>query len=482
VDFLLSLLGNAWALFLIALFFGSSIFVHELGHFLIARWRGARVERFSIGFGPAIWSWQGRDGVEYRLSWIPLGGYVLLPQLADMSGVEGEASLEAKALPPLDYTSKMLILVAGVVCNVLFAFVLACGLWGLGLPVSEEEQTTRIGYVHPTLELQGGKEAPGPAYVAGVQPGDVIREVDGKTVHSFMDIDYDVAIGAGRGDNDQPRVDLLVERDGRMLTITVFPAKAGAEEMRSIGVEPGVKVTISEVAPSSSAEAAGLKPGDIITQLEGQPVNYTGFVADYVRQNNGRAILLTYQRGGEAHTATLVPRLTPDPATKKIVPRLGVVLRGAITEKMVRIAPWIQVVDPLVKTWRGLMSAVNRHSDIGPSKFSGPGGIARGFWLSAKSDYPIRAVLSFAIMLNISLAVFNLLPSPILDGGHMLFATIGRVRGRLLPPKFIAAAQSVSIVLLLSLVLYVTFFDVRRFWPMRPTPQETAPEPVGTGK
>ena len=100
-DFLQTLLADARSILLVALFFGGSIFVHELGHFLAARWRGAKVERFSIGFGPAIVSWRGRDGVEYRLAWFPLGGYVLLPQLADLGPIEGKSETDVEKLPPV---------------------------------------------------------------------------------------------------------------------------------------------------------------------------------------------------------------------------------------------------------------------------------------------------------------------------------------------------------------------------------------------
>src|SRR3954470_9286521 len=105
-DLLQSVLANLWVLFLVVLLFGGSIFVHELGHFLAARRRGVHVERFSIGFGPAIWSRRGKDGVEYRVSWFPLGGYVLLPQLADLGALEGESTTEAGKLPPVSYLTK----------------------------------------------------------------------------------------------------------------------------------------------------------------------------------------------------------------------------------------------------------------------------------------------------------------------------------------------------------------------------------------
>src|SRR3954468_24930531 len=98
-DLLHTLLSNVWSIFLVVIFFGGSIFVHELGHFLAARRRGLKVDRFSIGFGPKIFAWKGKDGVEYRLSWLPLGGYVSLPQLADMRAIEGTPSADVKRLP-----------------------------------------------------------------------------------------------------------------------------------------------------------------------------------------------------------------------------------------------------------------------------------------------------------------------------------------------------------------------------------------------
>ena len=129
MDILTSALGGAWSIFLIVLFFGGSIFVHELGHFLAARRRGVKVERFSIGFGPRIFGWRGKDGVEYRLSWIPLGGYVALPQLADMAEIEGGSSGDREPLPPISYATKIIVFVAGAVFNLLFAFALACIVW-----------------------------------------------------------------------------------------------------------------------------------------------------------------------------------------------------------------------------------------------------------------------------------------------------------------------------------------------------------------
>jgi regulator of sigma E protease len=161
LDFLSNLFGNIWSGVLVVLFFGASIFVHELGHFLAARWRGVKVERFSIGFGPPILSWVGKDGVEYRLAWIPLGGYVLLPQLADLGPVEGPSKVDVDALPPISYVSKMVVFVAGATFNILFAFALACIVWVAGQPTFSELNTTQIGTISPTLKLADGSAASG---------------------------------------------------------------------------------------------------------------------------------------------------------------------------------------------------------------------------------------------------------------------------------------------------------------------------------
>lgn len=167
MDIFQILTSSAWSILMIAIFFGGSIFVHELGHFWVAKKRGVKVERFSIGFGPAIFKWVGKDGVEYRLSWLPLGGYVALPQLADMSGIEGAASPETAALPSPNYTTRMLVFGAGAAMNVLFAFALATIVWKVGVPTNADMQRAKIGYVVPEIELPDKSKVASPAATAG---------------------------------------------------------------------------------------------------------------------------------------------------------------------------------------------------------------------------------------------------------------------------------------------------------------------------
>ncbi len=157
---------SAWSILMVILFFGGSIFVHELGHFLAAKWRGLHIERFSIGFGPRLFGWR-RNGVDYRVALLPLGGYVALPQLADMRGIEGESSIDAAAMKPISYSSKVIVAVAGAVFNVLFALALSCILYFTGQPTNERQSSVEIGYISETLVDEDGNTVPAPSRIAG---------------------------------------------------------------------------------------------------------------------------------------------------------------------------------------------------------------------------------------------------------------------------------------------------------------------------
>ena len=220
-----------FAFIFVALFaLGFTIFIHELGHFLAARQRGLVILRFSIGFGPKIFGWT-RNGVEYRLSAIPFGGYVALPQLADMGRLEGQKEIDnspytketdkdfkwkdvdddqededlqskkTKPLPKISYTDKMLVSVMGAVFNMLLAFALSCVLYFFGYDVSDAQLTTKVGYVADTVErwnplVEEGEEVSGPQK-AGLLPGDEIVRVDGAP-ENFMDIQNRIVTGKDR--------------------------------------------------------------------------------------------------------------------------------------------------------------------------------------------------------------------------------------------------------------------------------------------
>lgn len=466
MDFFSSLLANLWAVFLIILFFGGSIFVHELGHFLAARRRGVKVDRFSIGFGPKIVSWM-RDGVEYRLSWLPLGGYVALPQLADMRAIEGESAAGAAPLPPVSYGAKMLVFAAGAFCNLVFALVLATVLWLAGRPEPESIATTRIGYVIQKIRRTDGTEVVGPAAKAGLKSGDVILAIDGRKAHNWPEVQAALVLSTEVADSGERTARLTVERDGITRDYIVYPLRVGDERLRRIGVTPAYEPIVDQVRPDSAGAKLGLKVGDRLKSIDGVPLLSLETLSDHLGKNGPAPSQLVVMREGKAVSIAI-----PAKRAGQAHPLTGV---GVTTNwSLLYQNPFdqfYQVVDPTLRTIRSLL---HPHGDLSLSNLSGPIGIGRGFWEAAKSDYPFRFAMWFAILLNVSLAIFNLLPIPVLDGGHMLFATVGRLRGRALPASFIAAAQSVFIVLLFSLIIYVSFFDVRRI--MRDLRVDTPPK------
>lgn len=453
VEIFQSLLSNVWSIFLVVLFFGGSIFVHELGHFLAARRRGVHVERFSIGFGPKIFSWRGKDGVEYRLSWLPLGGYVTLPQLAALSGIEGESSVDVDKLPPPSYGTKMLVFVAGAAFNVLFALLLASIIWFIGQPTSSHSATTRIGYVTPTLTLPDDTKVPSPASEAGLQVGDTIRAIDGQKVSNWMDIVQTIVTGTGRTATGEPKSVFTIERNGQIQDVSIYPRLSGPEEYRRVGIDSGYELLVAEVAKGSVAEQAGLVKGDELLTLNGQlTINGTAYF-EILESSAGAPITAVVKRGDQQVTLTIPARADPK-AT------LGLALTTGYT--LTHPSPLAQIGNHALMTVRTLSSLIHPQSDIGLSQVSGPVGIVRIFHSAAEAG--ISAILMFTILVNINLAIFNLLPIPVLDGGQMLFATIAKLRGRALPTNFIMATQSTFVLLLFSMMIYVTVFgDIRRW-------------------
>jgi len=469
-DLITALLTNIWAIFMVILLFGGSIFVHELGHFLAARRRGVHVERFSIGFGPAIWSRRGKDGVEYRLSWFPLGGYVLLPQLADLGAVEGESTADLTQLPPISYATRMLVFVAGAAFNILFALALACIVWVIGQPVASELASTTVAEVMPTLPDTDGNPVPSPASLAGLKPGDLIVGVDGTPVETFHDIVERLALSSGWTSGGERETVFRVQRGSEVLDLPVRPILSGREKLRMVGFVPMAKLVVGAVTLESVADRAGLQTGDQIVAVDGKPVLTRQRLAEGLRPVSEQPVVVTVLRGNDRRDFTLQ-------LPKDAVPgALGLALRDGII--FAHPSPFEQVGKSLATTFRTLGALVNPRSDIGLSHLSGPIGIISNFVDVSKAGLPFA--LWFTILVNVNLAVLNLLPIPVLDGGQMVFATIGRLRGRPLPVNFIMTAQSVFLVLLFSMMLYVSVFDVRRIAdahadrPAAPAPAQPA--------
>lgn len=453
MEILAGIFSSVWSIFLIVLFFGGSIFVHELGHFLAARRRGVKVARFSIGFGRAIWRWIGKDGVEYRIAWLPLGGYVALPQLADMPAIEGETE-GAENLPPVDYASRMIVFVAGAVFNVLFAFLLACALWWAGQPTSEDLSTTRIGYVAKTITLVDNTPVPSPALEAGLQVGDTIRAIDGTAVNDWSELLQTLVTSSGVTADGQREAVFTIDRGGRTLDVKVFPRLSGEDQNRKVGIMPAYTPIVHSVPDDSFARKIGLQADDQLKTLDGAPLLNLVTLMDRMQEKPATAFTLGVLRG-DRMLEIKVPAERPADTSAF----LGAAFRT--NYGLVHVNPFEQVYSQVRMTVRVFVSLVHPHSDMGLSKLSGPVGIGRIYWDASKAG--LRYVVWIAILVNINLAIFNLLPIPVLDGGHMLFATIGKIRGRALPLNFVATMQGVFLVLLMSMMAYVTIFgDLRR--------------------
>src|SRR5206468_7577058 len=239
----------------VLILFNLLIVVHELGHFLAARWRGLYIERFGVWFGKPVWK-KTINGVQYSLGSLPFGGFVALPQLAPMDLIEGKADVDRARLPKISALDKIIVAVAGPLFSLLLALFFACVVWAVGHPVSESDLTTVIGYV----------EQNSPAAQAGLRPGDKILEVDGRPVSRFFGMNDSVVWNIVRSEG--PSIPFKVERSGKTLTIDVAPTIAETsgwrrKSTRQVGLQPAVTPLVDGVEKDSPAEKAGVKKDDI---------------------------------------------------------------------------------------------------------------------------------------------------------------------------------------------------------------------------
>src|SRR2546421_3883368 len=245
----------------VVLLFNLLIVVHELGHFLAARWRGLYIEGFGVWFGKPLWK-KTINGVQYSLGSLPFGGFVKLPQLAPMDMIEGKADLDRARLPKISALDKVIVAIAGPLFSVLLALFFACVVWAVGHPVSESDLTTVIGYVHQDS----------PAAKADLRPGDKILEVDGRPVSRFFGMNDSVVWNIVRSEGAS--IPFKIERDGKVTTVEVVPVIAETsgwrrKSTRQVMIQPAVTPLVEEVDKDTPAAKAGMKPGDIITAVNG---------------------------------------------------------------------------------------------------------------------------------------------------------------------------------------------------------------------
>lgn len=476
MDQILSILRTTGLIILVVIFFNIMIFVHELGHFLAGKWRGAYIDRFQIWFGKPIWQ-KKIGGVRWGLGWIPAGGFVSLPQMEDMESIEGVADTP-KGLKPLKALDKIIIAAAGPLFSLLLAYVFAIIVWGVGKPVTTAFDTT-IGYVMPDS----------PAAQAGLLPGDRITAIDGQPVDKWMGNMEGVSELIAMSEHETIRFDIVrtdaagIEQKlsidgGYEIPETALFARSA---MRRIGILPSLPAVVGRVLPGSPAEQAGIVSGQQIVAVNGTRI-YTPYALQDKALTNGTVQYTLRNPDGTEVSVDVTPRVPENwnghPEARAIS---GIVWAEASTElRMEHPSPQAQVRQSL--KWMGdtFEKLCAPGSDIGVQHLSGPVGIGNHIYrmLNAESGIGWRLVLWFAVVLNVNLAVLNMLPLPVVDGGHVVLGFIEMIRRKPLSSRILNAVFMAFVMLLLGVFVYVTMMDIGDIVQGGTETAEQLPEPV----
>ncbi|MEZ5305373.1 MAG: RIP metalloprotease RseP [Verrucomicrobiales bacterium] len=451
METIINILEFLWVLLQVILIFNFLILVHEWGHFLAARWRGLHVEKFQIWFGPAIWK-KTYNGVQYGIGCIPAGGFVALPQMAPMEMLEGKTDGE-KPLAPISPLDKIIVAFAGPLFSFGLACVFALVVWGVKKPMTEPATSSVIGYIAPEM----------PAAQSGLKIGDRITAIDGSPVSVFAaPVDSVIErIVFSEGDT----IEVTVERDGeeKPLTFSVGFQKEertgifNRSDTRKIGIGPAFTPLVEQLIPGSPAEQAGIQEGDIIRQLNSEKVYTLGQIVDWVKENPTGEAAITVERGGKLlpDVFTMTPAKPVYP--EKADPVLGMVW-GEVTT-LERPNPIGEIKQSSTALFRMLSALFSKKSDIDVSHMSGPLMIGKSYFQMLKGEDGWRMALWFSILLNVNLAILNLMPLPVLDGGHITMALIEGVTRRPVRFRVLEYIQAGAALALIGLMLYISVLD-----------------------
>ncbi len=531
---------------LMLFFFGFCIFIHEFGHLLAGLWRKLHIERFSFGFGPAIWK-RVYKGIEYRVSWIPFGGYVALPQLEPTDNPE---SMDGRPLPPGRPLDRILTAAAGPLFNILFGLLLTVIVWQVGYMWPKVTKTFFIGELPATYQTAAGETQPTPEFAAGLRPGDEIIAINGKTLEKGWEeakelivfspggkvrVDFirdgekestaykivlnpnlirsppvpfmkpvlfstrvlqkvlkgSVAAEAGLQAGDvvlefngekvlnlqwlvqklnatKPApLRLKVRRGKKELEIgnlLANPAIRNGKEIYTLGIELDETTGLQKVLAGSAAAAAGLEAGDVVLEINGEAVKDHDWLAARLGKSELELIPveLKIRRGSQLKIiANLRPRYRMVAGVKGYL--FGISVEPPM--ELYRPTPLAQIKRLWSLTGRSIRSLFDRGNPIGAKHLSGPVGIAQGIYMFFSISFILG--LQFVAWISFLLAVFNLLPLPILDGGHIGLALVELITSRKIPARVLRPVFYVFFVLLIGLMLYVTVHDIGGLFPAR---------------
>jgi len=442
--------------FIIAL--GLLIVVHEYGHYLIARLCGVKVLRFSVGFGrPLFTKIVGKDQTEWVIAAIPFGGYV---KMLDEREGPVEPHEAARAFNRQSVGRRFAIVVAGPVANFLFAIAVYAGLFMYGLPEARP--------------LLGVPPAESTAAAAGLRAGDTVRALDGEPIATWQELRWRVLQSAlQRGQLKLEVVDEKGHLRDVALDLRSFPADdVESDALERIGLRlyrPPLEPVLGTVVAGGAAERAGLAPGDRVLAADGKPVESWEALVAAVQARPEVLLRLTIERAGANRTVEVVPASVAVPGGKRIgrINATPQVPPSHAERMMIRVQHGV-----LESVWKGVLKtgdiAVFSLKMLGKmlvgevswKHLSGPVTIADFAGQSAQMGW--IPYITFLALISISLGVLNLLPIPLLDGGHLMYYAIEIVKGKPVSERVMELGQRVGIALLLVMMAFAFYNDLNR--------------------
>ena len=431
---MIDIVGNALA-FIIAL--GIIIFVHEAGHLIVAKAFGMRVLAFSLGFGKRLFGFR-RGETEYKVALIPLGGYVQL------GGEDpSEVTDDPRAFMNRPRWQRVLVYLAGPAMNIILAVVLIALVFMAGIEVSALPNNPPI--IGTVVEGSPGEKA-------GLVPGDTILSLSGKKISQWDEIQFAILTGP---ETDIP---MLVERDGAERQVVLTPSRVPKYEFGDAGIFPKMLPRVSEVLVDSPAEAAGFAPGDQMRAVNGRPLISGEEFVSLIEKNAGQQVVVEVLRNDQPVDLLVTPR--DEGGVGRIGVRLGYFQRFGPARAVVESVRFnLQITRQtfmvLGKIFSGQMAA--------KSALSGPIEIAALSGAAARSG--LKDLIRLMGLLSISIAILNLLPIPVLDGGQIFILAIESTRRRDLSFKVKERINQVGTVMIVVLMVMVLYFDLSKNIP-----------------